>query len=105
MVARGCTAGTFAHACTARERPLSFDFMRPRSRGANVLKEPIRPFLSCRLFLPSRASHGGEMAEGRVQLPFFFPGSPSVLSCSHPPLGRDNGIHLLEEELLKRYLK
>lgn len=27
------------------------DFTRPRSRGANALKEPIKPFLSRRLFL------------------------------------------------------
>jgi len=52
-VVHGYTAGTFAHACTARERPLSFGFTRPRSRGANVLKEPIKSF--CLLRARARA--------------------------------------------------
>jgi len=49
---------------------------------------------------PARREHGrGEGSRVRPLPP------TSCVSCSHPPLGRDNGIHLLEEELLKRYLK
>jgi len=68
--ARGCTARTFAHACIAHERPLFFGFTRPRSRGANTLKEPIKPFVSCRLFLPSRIS--AQEGRARTSLPLLF---------------------------------
>lgn len=102
---------TFAHACTARERPLSFSFTRLRSRGANVLKESIKSFLSFArarahvcvwvssvFAIAPRTEKRDDRGKGLIP--------PSSLSFYYyPPFGRDSGIHLMEKELLKRYLK
>lgn len=103
-VARGCTAGTFAHACTARERPLSFGFTRPRSRGANVQRADKTVSISSSVSAIPRPARrrDGRRKDPRVRHP---PSPIHPPSRSHPPFSRDNGIRLLEEELLKRYLK
>jgi len=119
MLARGCN-GFRPHPskstrCGANRDTVWSTILRPLSRTrAPLARERASAFLQLyetevkrcersqradkdRLFLPSRSPHGG-MKGGRGA-PRFHPPS----SCL--ALGRDNGIHLLEEELLKRYLK